>query len=730
MYLKSLKTLILPIYSKIFHHRKSVQTGIPPAACPFTGRPAGKEFSRYEDVKAILADDQSFHTSPCYDGVDPHHILLSAGGEPHDVMAKRLREFIATHKAGLEKQIVEIATNLLHSIPRHEPFDFRVLYCDAMAFRVMGAFYGLTDGELQGMADQVGILPHDDGFKVRLQPYMTQLLAKEERTEPGLLASVQRWQKDGVIEKEEALFLLTLLWFAGIDTSTIALGRMMEFLLKNPHLWQELKGNSKNQLKFIEEVLRLKPPTTFIQRSVVKDSQIGDQTMQAGERIWLNILAANRDPEKFNQPNQLDLNGNNSKHLVFGYGMHQCIGMSLVRWEAKALLQVVLPLIETFQHLSDSELTVYGEPVEVNPITYLQVRFSPYAGSCPYHQEKKLVQVSSFQTADQILRSNDQFSTTRVYEDSDPHFTLLSAQGERHKRHTQIVLQSLNAIRHRLKMALQSDIRSILSSLPVNQPFDFRKTVAEKITFNAVCEIFGYTHQDMENQLQIPGDNHNHPDYLERLRAFFIDGLTDRQERKKGMLSDLKQEIKNKLLTPEEAAYILQLIWRGGQDSLSVMLCRLCQYLVQNKEKLPLLIDSASARVKFVEESIRLSTPTAAIFRETVVDNELNGRFFQKGQWVRLDLGKANRDPMQFDDPNEIQFDGSPRALLSFGKGPHQCIGMSMSRMEMRILLDELLPLIPHMQLLELEEKLYYGVEADLQAVTRIMVQLEQNPLA
>jgi cytochrome P450 len=212
---------------------------------------------------------------------------------------------------------------------------------------------------------------------------MAQLLAKGEIAEPGLLATVQRWTKDEVVEEEEALFLLTLLWFAGIDNSTIALGRVMEFLLKNPHQWQELKGNTKNQLKFIEEVLRLKPPTTFIQRSVVKDVQLGGQMLQAGERIWLNILAANRDPEKFSQPDMLDLNGNNSKHLVFGYGMHQCIGMSLVRWEAKALLQVVLPIIETFQNLGDAEMTVYGAPVVVNPITFLQVRFSSHGGSCP-----------------------------------------------------------------------------------------------------------------------------------------------------------------------------------------------------------------------------------------------------------------------------------------------------------------------------------------------------------
>lgn len=729
MNLKRLKKIIRPIYRKIFHHHKSIQSAAPPASCPFSGRPAGKEFSRYEEVKAILADDLSFHTSPCYDEVDPHHILLSAGGEAHDSMAKRLREYIATHKAGLEMQIAQIATDLLYSMPRYEPFDFRVEFCDAMAFKVMGSFYGLTEVELQAMADQVGILPHDEGFKDRLQPYMAQLLAKDERPESGLLATVKHWTKDEVIDQEEALFLLTLLWFAGIDTSTIALGRVMEFLLQNPHQWQELKGNIKNQLKFIEEVLRLKPPTTFIQRSVVKDVEVGGQMLQAGERIWLNILAANRDPEKFSKPDQLDLNSNHSKHLVFGYGMHQCIGMSLVRWETKALLQVGLPFMDNFQLLGDSEITVYGAPVEVNPITSLQVRFTPYAGSCPYHQEKNLIQVTSFKTAEQILKQSETFSTLEVYRNSDPYLTLLAANGDRHSLHTELIRVSLNRFRMPMEKVLRQHAGTLLAQLPTHQGIDFKKDVTDPFTLFAISELFGYTSEEEIELGSIQSEDQNDQTHLENIRLFLKKCLQRPERDKPGMLKDFSQHIAQGTISAEDASHIFLLMRRGGFESLSNLLSRLCQYLLENRQLIPQLLINKADKIKFIEETIRYSTTTAAIFREATADTMVNGTAFQKGDWIRLNLSKINRDPSHFKHPEKFQIETAPQGLLSFGKGPHQCIGMSMSRMEMRILLNELLPLIPHMQLQELEEKLYYGVEADLHAITRITVQLEQNPL-
>lgn len=113
---KRLKNIIRPIYRKFFHQSKSVQTDMPPAACPFTGKQPRNEFTDYDVIKNIFSDDRHFLTSPCYDTLDPHHMLLSAGGKAHDEVTRRIREYISNHKTELEEDISLIASELFFTI--------------------------------------------------------------------------------------------------------------------------------------------------------------------------------------------------------------------------------------------------------------------------------------------------------------------------------------------------------------------------------------------------------------------------------------------------------------------------------------------------------------------------------------------------------------------------------------------------------------------------------------
>jgi cytochrome P450 len=726
---QTIKKLLRPFYRRVFKKTSPGQKQITAPGCPFHQKPPGKEFSGYEQLKAILADDQTFHTSPCYDATDPHHVLLTASGDAHNQMAKRLRDYIAGHKEQLEQQLDNIAAELLRELPRNTPFDFRVTYCDQMAFRAMGAFYGLTSAECEELADYVGILPHNELFKERLEDFMRQLVEREPGSTDGLLAAVRQWCDKGVIDQDQAIFLLTLLWFAGIDTSTIALGRVMEYLLKNPALWTPLTSSPKYQLKFIEEVLRLKPPTVTIQRSVVKDTTLDGQKLVAGERIWLDILQANRDPKKFSTPQGIDLQSNNHKHLAFGYGMHQCIGMSLVRWEAKAMLDQILPQIKSFELMADAETTVYGEPVEVNPITYLQVRYAPPAKNCPFHQEKNIKEITSFSAVEQILQRDEDFRSQPAYKGSDPLFTMLAAEGERHRKHTKMVRQSLNSSRPVFEEELRSYIRQLLAELPVDKAIDFRKQISDKVTVFAVVELFGLSDAETVALEQLETTDRNSPEFIETIRSYLKKWVGTSNRPQEGMIRDLQLEIQHGQLSDEEASYILLLMWRGGLDSLSMMLSRLCEHLLMHIDWLPRLQKDESIRNKFIEESIRISTPTAAIFREAAVDATIGNLSIQKGDWLRLDLSKANRDPDVFSSPDQLNIDAPLKGLISFGKGMHQCIGMTVSRTEMRILLQELLPIVPHLQILDIQSQLYYGEEADIHAVTQLLVKLDHNPL-
>jgi cytochrome P450 len=95
--------------------------------------------------------------------------------------------------------------------------------------------------------------------------------------------------------------------------------------------------------------------------------------------------------------------------------------------------------------------------------------------------------------------------------------------------------------------------------------------------------------------------------------------------------------------------------------------------------------------VDALEELLRLYTPNEGFARTAVRDIELAGRTVRAGDRVALVYTAANRDPAAFTDPDRLILGRSPNRHLAFGHGAHKCVGATLARTEMRILLDELL---------------------------------------
>ena len=102
-----------------------------------------------------------------------------------------------------------------------------------------------------------------------------------------------------------------------------------------------------------------------------------------------------------------------------------------------------------------------------------------------------------------------------------------------------------------------------------------------------------------------------------------------------------------------------------------------------------------------VEEMIRWTTPVAQFSRTAQADTELRGRRIAKGDTVGLFYASANFDEDVFDEPFEFRIDRRPNRHLAFGTGPHQCLGIILARMEMRIFFQQLIPRIEFMEMVE-----------------------------
>ncbi len=100
-----------------------------------------------------------------------------------------------------------------------------------------------------------------------------------------------------------------------------------------------------------------------------------------------------------------------------------------------------------------------------------------------------------------------------------------------------------------------------------------------------------------------------------------------------------------------------------------------------------------------IDEAIRWASPVKTFMRSAAQDVELGGRQLRAGDWLMLCYASANRDETVFEDPFTFNIDRSPNKHLAFGYGPHLCLGQHLAKMEMRILLEELLPKLKSVQL-------------------------------
>ncbi|GFE79643.1 cytochrome P450 [Steroidobacter agaridevorans] len=138
----------------------------------------------------------------------------------------------------------------------------------------------------------------------------------------------------------EIVRLATFLFGAGQDTSAKLLGNSMRYIVDVPGLQDKLRADPSLIPQLIEEVLRLEGSTKMTSRLARKNTRIGGVEIAAGTKIFLALAAANRDPRRWPEPKEFQLNREKIKeHLAFGRGPHVCAGAPLARVEVRVILE-------------------------------------------------------------------------------------------------------------------------------------------------------------------------------------------------------------------------------------------------------------------------------------------------------------------------------------------------------------------------------------------------------
>jgi cytochrome P450 len=203
--------------------------------------------------------------------------------------------------------------------------------------------------------------------------------ARRGRPARDLLGAYVNAEIDGeTIPPRELLGLVQLVVVAGHETTVNGMGMLMYRLCAEPGLRERVLADRTLVDKVIDETLRLHPPVWNMARTIREETTMRGSQLCPGEKVMLVYGAANRDPDKFADPDAFDIDrAGITQHLTFGSGRHRCIGEALARLELRLTLNYVLDTIP--------DVALNGEPVfgggtnQYGPRS-LPVKFTP-AGS-------------------------------------------------------------------------------------------------------------------------------------------------------------------------------------------------------------------------------------------------------------------------------------------------------------------------------------------------------------
>lgn len=205
---------------------------------------------------------------------------------------------------------------------------------DDMFLFLKGAVADATDEDFERSVQAIqGLM---DYFRPLLEDRMRQPRA-------DLLSALLRAEEGGErLTEGELCANAALMLQAGHESTTNLIGNGTLALLRFPDQLQRLRDDPMLLPSAIEEFLRYEAPIHYVQRQAAEDLEIGGKTIRKGQLVSLMLGAANRDPQQFPDPDQLDVGRHPNRHLAFGQGHHFCLGAPLVRLEGHIAFTALL----------------------------------------------------------------------------------------------------------------------------------------------------------------------------------------------------------------------------------------------------------------------------------------------------------------------------------------------------------------------------------------------------
>jgi cytochrome P450 len=210
-----------------------------------------------------------------------------------------------------------------------------------------------------------------------LVDYITPLI-EQRRERPGidLISLLVAAEEAGSITANDVLATCVLLVFGGHETTMNMISNGTLAFMNHPDQWKKLQEDPSLLKKAVEEMLRYDGSVKATVRWAKVDTEIGGKKIKAGDRLLVSLSGANRDPDQFINPDQMDINRDPNLHVAFAHGIHVCLGASLARMEVEESFAGLVSRINVPEWSGNGELSYYPSVVH-RAIQYFPVKITP-----------------------------------------------------------------------------------------------------------------------------------------------------------------------------------------------------------------------------------------------------------------------------------------------------------------------------------------------------------------
>jgi cytochrome P450 len=375
--------------------------------------------TRNEDIWAIQLDPVTFSVEHGYHDLQARGMqdefrayLREHGGgyfpdaimsdPPYHTRIRRLMEkaFTAHRVKELEPRIRDTVVDLLDQVASRGACDAVRDVAIPLTIRVIVEQLGL-DPDMEdkisrwsvAVTAQIGAMQSRETMienakqMCELQHYIIgKMKARETDPREDMISDIAHAQvthDDGTIERltfDEAVSLIRAMLIAGNDTTASAISNLFFLLATRPEVAEMLQNavdDERLMNRFVEELLRLEPPTRALSRATTREVEVGGVTLPKGAHMMLVYGSGNDDETVFPDPQAFDPERRNiTRHVTFGGGPHKCIGVALARMEIKVMAREIARRFDNIKLTIPVEEIAYAPTIATRTIEALPITFT------------------------------------------------------------------------------------------------------------------------------------------------------------------------------------------------------------------------------------------------------------------------------------------------------------------------------------------------------------------